>query len=116
MLTTARTTNILLVVMIAVGIGIVAMLATVARGGPLDPPAGPAPTGVTRIFQPASCAGFPIVLSVKGSYELAESITGCAAKDGIQVTANDVSLDLRAFLSLALAGRWMASPSPLCNG
>ena len=48
MLVSSRATNILLVVMIAVGIGIVAMLASGVRGGPLDPPAAPAPTGVTQ--------------------------------------------------------------------
>ncbi len=45
MLNSSRTTNLLLVVMIAVGIAIVAMLASGAVSGPLDPPGSPASTG-----------------------------------------------------------------------
>lgn len=44
MLISTRATNILLVLILAVGGGIVAMLASAARGGPLDPLAAPAPT------------------------------------------------------------------------
>ena len=46
MLVSSRTTNVLLVLMLAVGIGIVAMLASGVRGGPADPPGPPgSPTG-----------------------------------------------------------------------
>lgn len=44
MITSRRTTNILLVFMLAVGIGIVALLATDVRGGSLDPDDPPAST------------------------------------------------------------------------
>jgi hypothetical protein len=44
MLASTRTTNILLVLVLAVGVGIVAMLASGVRGGPLDPSGTPAPT------------------------------------------------------------------------
>jgi hypothetical protein len=44
MLVPSRATNILLILVLAVGIGIVAMLATRVRGGPLDPPGTPAST------------------------------------------------------------------------
>jgi hypothetical protein len=44
MLVSNRATNMLLVIMIAIGIGIVAMLASGARGGPLDPAGTPAST------------------------------------------------------------------------
>lgn len=44
MLTSSRTTNILLVVILAVGVAIVAMLASGVRGGPLDPTDAPAST------------------------------------------------------------------------
>lgn len=44
MLVSKRATNILLVLILAVGIGIVAMLATGARGGPLDPQGPPSST------------------------------------------------------------------------
>ena len=44
MLVSKRATNILLILILAVGIGIVAMLATGARGGPLDPQGPPSST------------------------------------------------------------------------
>ena len=44
MLISNRATNTLLVAILAVGIAVVAMLATGARGGPLDPTAAPAST------------------------------------------------------------------------
>jgi hypothetical protein len=44
MFISGRTTNLLLVIILAVGIGIVAMLASGVRGGPLDPPGPPAST------------------------------------------------------------------------
>ena len=44
MLISIRVTNILLILVLAVGIAIVAMLASGARGGPLDPPGAPTST------------------------------------------------------------------------
>jgi hypothetical protein len=78
------------------------MLASRAFGGPLDPPG---PVGSTRpivepripITQPASAAGFPIVLSEPGSYYFASNITGVAGKGGISVTASNVDIDLNGF-------------------
>ncbi len=104
MLTSSRTTNILLIGMITVGIAIVAMLATGVRGGPLDPPGPVASTQSNIIFQPASCANFPIVLSAPGSYRLGSNITGCAAKDGIQITTSNVTLDLGGFSVIGVPG------------
>jgi hypothetical protein len=49
MLTSNRTNTILLVLILAAGIGIIAMLAPGARGGPLDPPASPASTDGVRL-------------------------------------------------------------------
>lgn len=54
MFVSRRTTNILLILILAVGIGIVAMLATVARGGPLDPEGSPASTMKTLDEIPGS--------------------------------------------------------------
>jgi parallel beta-helix repeat protein len=56
------------------------------------------------IYQPSSCAGFPIVLSAPGSYRLGGNITGCNAKDGIQITASNVSLDLGGFSVIGVPG------------
>ena len=105
MLTSSRTTNILLIAMIAVAIGIVAMLASGARGGPLDPPAAPASTMKTLqqveprtpISQPATAADFPIQINAPGSYYLTENVTGVAGKSGIVINADDVTLDLNGF-------------------
>ena len=101
---TSRANTILLVLILAVGVGILAMLATGARGGPLDPPGPVASTQTNVIYQPASCAGFPIVLSAAGSYRLGSNITGCNAKDGIQITASRVSLDLGGFSVIGVPG------------
>ena len=68
----------------------------VVQGGPLDPPAAPAPTGATLIFQPANCAGFPILIDKPGSYKLAQNITGCGPS-GINITTGGVTLDLGGF-------------------
>jgi hypothetical protein len=83
----------------ALSLLLVAALAGVVRGGPLDPPSSPGPTQEGLLFQPASCAGFPITINQSGSYEFAQNITmpaGCA-KDGIMVTASNVTLDLKGF-------------------
>ena len=87
-------TNVLLVLVLATGIAIVAMLASGVRGGPIDPPGPPASTMQNVIYQPSSCAGFPIVISTLGSYKLGSDITGCSGKDGIQLAATGVTLDL----------------------
>jgi hypothetical protein len=54
MLTSSRTTNILLVIILAVGVAIVAMLASGVRGGPLDPPDPPGSTMKTLDDIPGS--------------------------------------------------------------
>jgi hypothetical protein len=111
MLVSNRATNILLILILAVGVGIVAMLASGARGGPLDPPGPPASTlplvePRTPIRQPATAAGFPIVISAPGSYYLAENITGVSGKDGLQIAANGVTLDLNGFALIGVPASW----------
>ena len=104
MLVSSRATNILLVAILAVGIGIVAMLASGARGGPLDPPAAPSATGTLPQVEPRSPippvgwnGAFPIVISQPGSYFLTRSLIGVTDEDGIQVDADNVTLDLSGF-------------------
>ena len=97
-----RVTIALLAVIAVSTVGVVAMLAATAHGGPLDPASGPAPTRALiepriAISQPASAAGFPIVIDQPGSYYLATNITGVAGADGIRITANGVTLDLNGF-------------------
>ena len=98
MLISSRTTNILLVIMIAVGIGIVAMLASGARGGPLDPPAPPAST-LPQVEPRVPIDHVPFTISTPGSYFLIKNVTGPAntTGNGITISSNDVTLDLNGF-------------------
>ncbi len=93
----------------ALAVALIASLAGVARGGQLDPPGPPASTlplvePRTPIRQPASAAGFPIVISAPGSYYLAENITGVVGKDGIEVRADSVTIDLNGFALTGVPG------------
>ena len=99
-----RINTAILIFIALTGVAIVTMLATRAYGGPLDPPGAPSPTQPNLIYQPASCAGFPIVLSAPGSYKLASNITGCAAKDGIQFTSGNITFDLAGFSIIGVPG------------
>jgi hypothetical protein len=100
----------------ALGLAVVASLTGVVRGGPLDPPGAPAPTlpqvePRTPIRQPAA---FPIVLNQPGSYFLTQDITGVAGKDGIEIAADNVTIDLNGFVLLGVAGSGsgIITPSP----
>jgi parallel beta-helix repeat protein len=108
----ARRTNVLLLVLIlAVGGAIVAMLASGARGGPLDPPNPPAATGTLPQAEPRMpippvgwSGTFPIVISQPGSYFLTRNIVGVALAptwNGIEIMVSDVALDLNGFSILA---------------
>jgi hypothetical protein len=90
----------------ALAIALVAVIAGAVRAGPLDPPGAPGSTpGVrlpgTPITQPGS---FPIVINQPGSYYLAENITGVSGQDGIDIAANDVTLDLNGFTVKGVVG------------
>ena len=104
MLISNRATNILLVAILAVGIGIVAMLASGARGGPLDPPGPPSATGTLPQVEPRMPippvgwnGTFPITISQSGSYFLTQNLTGVANTNGIDITVSDVTIDLNGF-------------------
>lgn len=90
------------------GLFIIAAMAGVVSGGPLDPPAPPASTlpqvePRIPIRQPAP-AGFPISISQPGSYFLAENITGVASKVGIEINADNVTIDLNGFSLRGVSG------------
>ena len=75
-------------------------------GGPLDPPAAPAPTQKTQI------TSLPITINSSGSYILMSDLT-CASctpggTNGITITADNVDIDLNGF---ALIGPGKASAS-----
>jgi hypothetical protein len=46
---------------------------------------------------PGDSPGFPVTLSLPGAYQLASNVTVPAGKDGISITAHDVTLDLNGF-------------------
>ena len=92
-----RITHVLLVLVLFALLAVIGMLATTARGGPLDPPAGaPASTdGVRRPGTPIS--SLPFVISQPGSYYLTRNLTGAAGTTGIAVNASNVTIDLGGF-------------------
>jgi hypothetical protein len=99
-----RTNTLLLVLLVLMAGTIIAILATRASGGPLDPPGPGASTQSNIIYQPTSCAAFPIVISTPGSYRLGGNITGCNGKDGIQIASGDVTLSLAGFSVIGVPG------------
>ena len=103
---THRLNTLLLALLVLMAASIIAIMARRAGAGPLDPPAPPASTNRNIIFEPASCAGFPITISQSGSYTLGSNITmpgGCTFKNGIDITAGNVTLDLNGFAVTGLA-------------
>jgi hypothetical protein len=87
---------------------LISLLAATAAlvAGPLSPPAGPVASTYKTLaeVQPQtpiqSLPGSQVaqyVITQPGSYYLTASITGVASKSGIQVLANDVSIDLNGF-------------------
>ena len=89
------------------GAGLVGMgLAGVAAAGSLNPPPGPVtPTGKTltdieprtAVQSLAGDATASFVISQPGSYYLTGNIVGASPKDGIRITASDVTIDLCGF-------------------
>jgi|CXWL01.1.fsa_nt_gi hypothetical protein len=107
----SRTNTLLLVLILAVGVGIAAMLATGVRGGPLDPPSPPSATGTLPQAEPRMPippvgwdGSFPIVIDQPGSYFLTRNLVGIALAptwNGIEIAAPRVWLDLNGFSVIA---------------
>lgn len=98
MLISNRANTILLVLILAVGVGIVAILASGARGGPLDPP-GPPSSTLPQVEPRIPIDHVPFAISTPGSYFLTQNVSGPANtfENGITISANDVTLDLNGF-------------------
>lgn len=78
---------------VTLGLFVVAAVAGVTEGGPLDPPGPPASTeGVRLPGTPIS--GLPFAASQPGHYYVTKNLVG---PGGITVTASDVSIDLGGF-------------------
>jgi hypothetical protein len=94
-LVSSRTTNILLLLVLAVGIGIVAMLSTGVRGGPLDPVSTPGSTDGVRLPGTA-ISSLPFTINAPGNYYVTRNLTS-AGGTGITIASSNVTLDLGGF-------------------
>jgi parallel beta-helix repeat protein len=82
--------------------------------GSLTPPGAPAPTmkslDQTEARTPVDAAHTPgdannqFIISAPGSYYLTGNITGVSGKNGISINANNVTLDLKSFALIGVAG------------
>ena len=94
--TWARLNAILLVLLLLAVLSLIAMYATRAYGGPLDPPLAPGSTdGVRLPGTPISSA--PYTIASPGHYYLTRNISSPGAQIAITIAADDVSLDLDGF-------------------
>src|SRR2546430_3180703 len=75
----------------ALSLLVIAALAGVVRGGPLDPTGPPGSTGKTVI------TSLPFTISQEGSYVLNGNLTGVANQNGVTVAASNVTIDLQGF-------------------
>jgi hypothetical protein len=87
------TTNRVLSSALAVSLAILGANPVFAAGEIIITQAKAAAGGVT----PGDAPGFPVTLSRPGAYEFASNIYPSAAKIGIRVTANNVTVDLNGF-------------------
>ncbi|HZW06458.1 MAG TPA: right-handed parallel beta-helix repeat-containing protein [Phycisphaerales bacterium] len=94
--------------------GIAALASHRATAGPLNPPAGPVASTAKPLAElepriPINATNTPgnIIatyhISQPGSYYLTGNLTGEAGKMGIEVTANDVTIDLNGFALIGVA-------------
>ncbi len=90
----------------------VAVFVLCAQGGNLEPSAGPGPTMKrldeveprTAVQSLPGDANSLYVINESGSYYLTGNITGVAGKNGIEIVAKDVALDLMGFSIAGVAG------------
>ena len=91
-----RVNTLLLVLILAVGIALVAMLASGAHGGPLDPPGPPASTDAVR--DPGTpISSLPYTITSPGYYYVTRPLTGTASQNGVTILTSNVTLDLGGF-------------------
>jgi hypothetical protein len=84
-----------------VGALLLVVIASLAGGvfaGPLDPPRGPGSTQETQI------TSLPYTISTSGSYILTGNLTGAGGSNGITITADNVTIDLRGFALIGPGG------------
>jgi hypothetical protein len=103
---TNRLNTFLLVMLVLMAAAIIAILASRAGAGPLDPPGAPNSTlPQVEPRMPIPPVGwnsrFPIVVSQPGSYFLTKNLIAPPAADGIDIITSNVTIDLNGF---SLAG------------
>ena len=84
----------------AAGLLGVAAVASIARGGPLDPPAGPiAPTGksLDQVRPGTPIDTIPFIITQPGSYYLTANFTHNGPGSALVIEAPDVTIDLAGF-------------------
>lgn len=87
----------------ALSLLLVAALAGIVRGGPLDPPGAPAPTSpLVEPRTPISATGY--VITQPGSYYLTKDVTASSGQTGISITVSDVAIDLNGFTLRGVVG------------
>jgi hypothetical protein len=92
----SRINTLLLMITMLIGLAIVGMLATGVRGGPLDPPAAPAPTDSVR--EPGTpISAIPFTISAPGRYYVTRDLTGVVSQSGVTIASDNVTLDLHGF-------------------
>lgn len=77
----------------ALGLLVLAALAGVTEGGPLDPPGAPSSTNGVRL-PGTPISGLPFTASQPGHYYVTKNLSGAS---GISITSSDVTLDLGGF-------------------
>ena len=82
----------------ALALLLLAALAGVVHGGPLDPTAPPGSTGKNVI------TALPFTISQPGSYVLNSNLTGVSGQNGITVNAGNVTIDLQGFELVGAGG------------
>lgn len=90
---------------LGIGMGVVIGIGIAAMAGDLTPPVGPVVQTMKTLddVEPRTpirndpSFSQPIVIGASGSYYLAEDIYAIPGEHGIEITADDVTLDLRGF-------------------
>jgi parallel beta-helix repeat protein len=100
---------------LSAALGLLALAAATALAGPLAPPAGPVVSTMKTIQQmePRTAIGpdttpgnatATFVITQPGSYYLTGDVQGVAGKNGIEIAAENVTLDLNGFTLRGVAG------------
>jgi hypothetical protein len=86
--------------------GLFLTVQSVFAQGSLTPSGAPAPTmkTLTQVEPRTPISSLPYTITNPGSYYLTTNLTGMPGPDGIDINANDVTLDLNGFTLQGMAG------------